>query len=375
VTLVRRCLLALAVATAMHGGVVPGSAASVHAQGWTADMYAGGTRYGALVDRVSATNLIGNIRYQSLHGALGWLSVAAPLDGNAALWTAAGAQHRLRTSRLRRTGLGIDLGASAYGFRGARDAGTGGGASLFALPVATLAAGTAVFELRAGRQQHVHQYPDTNGARGLWEAGARLGIVDGAHGASLDARWLRAPEAAYPHVGVQLASAAGPARVWASAGKWLADGLDDATWSVGASVAIGGTADVWLSVRRDATDPLYLTAARHSWNLGISRRIGSPASPLPAPALAPVIETGHVRFRLPVSAARGGAPSIAGEFSEWKPVAMRREGGHWVLDLPLRSGVYRFSFVSEAGDWFVPEQYPGRFDDGMGGHMAVLVVP
>jgi hypothetical protein len=54
---------------------------------------------------------------------------------------------------------------------------------------------------------------------------------------------------------------------------------------------------------------------------------------------------------------------------------MTRSGGDWVLELPLGSGVYRFAFVTAGGEWFVPDGYPGRIDDDMGGHVAVLVVP
>ena len=31
--------------------------------------------------------------------------------------------------------------------------------------------------------------------------------------------------------------------------------------------------------------------------------------------------------------------------------------------------------VTASGEWFVPDGYPGRIDDGMGGHVAVMVVP
>lgn len=363
----------LALTGAVAGAVAGDGAARVHAQGWTADLYAGSTRYGALVDHVSTTNLIGGVRHQRPSGQT-WFALAAPLDAEAAVWGAAGAQHRPGRTAWR-SGLGADLGASAYGFRGAGDGATGAGATLSLLPHATLRGDVAMVEIRAGRQQHFFHHPDTSGARGLYEAGARAGVERGRHGAWLDARWLRADEAAYPHVGVQATTAAGPARLWASIGRWFADGLDDATWGIGATVGIGAGADVWLSVRHEATDPLYLTASRTSWNVGFSRRLGQAAAPAPAPALAPVMEAGGVRIRLPASAAGIGVPSVAGEFSGWKPLAMRRNGEDWVLDLPLDSGVYRFSFISAAGDWFVPERYPGRMDDGMGGHVAVLVVP
>jgi hypothetical protein len=84
-----------------------------------------------------------------------------------------------------------------------------------------------------------------------------------------------------------------------------------------------------------------------------------------------------VQIRLPQDlVAEGvGSPSVAGEFSEWRPVAMTRAGDEWVLDLPLQSGVYRYAFVDASGEWFVPERYPGRVEDGFGGWVVLLVVP
>jgi hypothetical protein len=45
-----------------------------------------------------------------------------------------------------------------------------------------------------------------------------------------------------------------------------------------------------------------------------------------------------------------------------------------VARLPIASGVYNYAFRSASGEWFVPASTPGRKDDGMGGHVAVLVV-
>ncbi|HEY8485417.1 MAG TPA: hypothetical protein VIL13_12465 [Longimicrobiales bacterium] len=42
--------------------------------------------------------------------------------------------------------------------------------------------------------------------------------------------------------------------------------------------------------------------------------------------------------------------------------------------MKVAPGVYHYAFVTADGKWFVPESVPGRKDDGMGGHVAVLVV-
>ena len=44
------------------------------------------------------------------------------------------------------------------------------------------------------------------------------------------------------------------------------------------------------------------------------------------------------------------------------------------VTVKLDPGVYNYAFVTPAGEWFVPESVAGRKSDGMGGHVAVLVV-
>src|SRR4029453_5635496 len=97
----------------------------------------------------------------------------------------------------------------------------------------------------------------------------------------------------------------------------------------------------------------------------------------PDPLPAPVVSDGRVRISLGEKAVprAEGSVRVAGEFNRWTPQSMTRAGSDWVLDLPLASGVYRFAFVTASGEWFVPEGFPGRIDDDMGGHVAVLVIP
>ena|ERR1051326_3398496 len=68
-------------------------------------------------------------------------------------------------------------------------------------------------------------------------------------------------------------------------------------------------------------------------------------------------------------------PSIAGDFTKWTPVRMKRHGDEWRYSVQLSPGVYRFAFRGADGDWFVPARFPNRTDDEMGGWVAVLIVP
>lgn len=60
---------------------------------------------------------------------------------------------------------------------------------------------------------------------------------------------------------------------------------------------------------------------------------------------------------------------IAGDFSDWKPLSMVRNGeGRWeyVLDpttLPPDTGKVHFKFIDDNGVWFTDEDYPKEVDE------------
>ncbi len=175
----------------------------------------------------------------------------------------------------------------------------------------------------------------------------------------------------HAHAGGTLQYVRGPLHLWGSLGRWVAGGLDGVTWSAGASTAVGPQIDLQLGGRGNAFDPLYLSSTETSFWAGLSLRVGSGRTVRPpVPELAP---DGRAVIRIPARSAKD-TPSIAGDFTGWKPVPMRRQGSHWTYTAKVEPGVYHYAFVAEDGTWFVPESVPGRQADGMGGHVAVLVV-
>jgi len=78
-----------------------------------------------------------------------------------------------------------------------------------------------------------------------------------------------------------------------------------------------------------------------------------------------------VQFRMP------GAKrvAIAGEWNAWQPSALRPLGGDvWEAALLLTRGVYHFNLLVDGSDWVVPNGV-ATVSDGMGGMVAVLIVP
>lgn len=353
------------------------TALPAQAQSWAADLYAGGAQQTALAERAADVNLVGNIRYAGRDDAFLYLSGATPLNADAVEWAAAGLGRRLAW----RPGLGggragLDVAGHAYAYGGGSAPG-GRGGTVHVLPYVGWDTGATSVEVRGGRSEHRFRHDGESYGRGLYEVEVRGGATRGTYAAQLSGRWLADDSTSYPFAGIQLAASVGPARVWGGAGRWMVAGDESTEWSAGAAVEIGTLGQAWAGVRADARDPLYQTGDRTSWNVGFSRPLGRRPGMTILPA--PRVSEGGVVFRLPRAAvppaAAGDAPAVAGEFSDWQPLPMRPGGDAWMLELPMKPGVYRFSFVSAAGEWFVPEGYPGRTDDGMGGWVVVLVVP
>lgn len=114
-------------------------------------------------------------------------------------------------------------------------------------------------------------------------------------------------------------------------------------------------------------DPAGGAGAGLSWTLA---RVGSaPSAPSAAPRVA---ADGGTSFS--VEAPGASSVTLAGDFTEWEEVPLRRGDGAWSATLRVEPGVYRYAFRVD-GAWHVPEGTPGRTTDEWGNPVATLVVP
>lgn len=359
-----RCARAAAVAAVLALG-----APEALGQGWTADVSAGRLVFDPVAASVPTNNLIGALRYEGRRNSWVYGAVAVPLRGEDLLWGSGGAGGRLQRAG-RRVATGIDVAGHGFSFRDRLSDRDGSGATLGAVPFVRTSVGLAYVEGRGGWHGQTLSSAGERISRGVVELGVRAGYggdvrIEG------DWRSVHAAEGTYPFAGVTLLYERSPVQLWGQAGRWFADTLDDAAWAVGATVSVAARSSVWVSLRQEAPDPLYWNSPRRSWTIGFSQRLGRLSSPLvPLPRSA----GGDVIVRLRASDAPPGAISIAGDFNGWRPVPMHREGQEWTVRLRLTPGVYHYAFTSDGGQWFVPSSAPGRRDDGMGGHVAVLLV-
>jgi hypothetical protein len=207
--------------------------------------------------------------------------------------------------------------------------------------------------------------------RALPTADARLSLLFAPVTIRAETRGWADDGATHAYVGGTLQYGRGPLQLWGSLGQWVAGGVSGGVWSAGGSAAIGPQLELQVGGRGNAFDPLYHSSTETSFWAGLSMRVGGARMGRPpVPGRAP---DGRAVIRISARSTKG-TPSIAGDFTGWKPVPMQRQGSHWTYTTQLDPGVYHYAFVGEDGTWFVPESVPGRQDDGMGGHVAVLVV-
>jgi hypothetical protein len=364
----RKAVTTLAVVIVAFGRVD-----AARGQGWAADVSAGRLVYDAVSANVGTSNVIGSLRYDTRSETWVYGAVAAPAGETDPFWAAAGAGGRVTPVRWQsgRASAGADLGAHWFSFHDRVAAESGAGGTLEAIPFVRIDEGLGFVEGRGGWRGQTLSFAGLRDTSGVFEWGARGGYgttvrVEG------DVRWIRASGGIiYPSIGATVVYALPRADVWGQIGKWLATDLDDRVWAVGSAVSLGTRTSVWGSVRQEAPDPLYWNLARRTWTIGLTQRLGR----MPAP-LVPIArsQAGSVVVRVSVVDAPEGVVSIAGDFNNWQPAPMEREGDEWFVSLVLAPGVYHYAFRSANGEWFVPPSTPGRRDDGMGGYLAILVV-
>jgi hypothetical protein len=342
------------------------------AQGLALEFSAGRIVYDPLSASLGTSNVMGTVRFDTPRGGWVYGTGAVPLRDGDPLWTAFGGGGRLTSGTVasRRVRVGADASVHGFFFRDTTAALHGRGGAIEAIPFVSVPAGAAQFEARAGWRGQTLSYGGVSGRRGVFETGGRATVGDRVK-LQADMKWVHAAEGTYPFAGALLAYATTRMQVWGQAGRWLSDTLDEAAWGAGTSVALGAQATLWAAVRHEPPDPLYWNATRRTWSVGVTRRLGR-SMPLLQPASR--TEDGRVWIRIARDETHGDSVAVAGDFNDWSPVPMRREGDDWVIQLQLPPGVYHYAFRTARGAWFVPSSVSGRRDDGMGGHVAVLVV-
>lgn len=372
--------------------LIAGSSTIAHAQELRLEAQAGRIRSALDPSRRDNTTAAAGITFNDPTTAFR-IQAGIPVEPESPYWGSAGAYKRLA---VRKSGflLGADFTGQGYifqdrdapqssplgglfdPFQQSSDKRSGTAFAGQAMPLIGYASGPLELRTRVGTSYYTVSVDNQSHSRTVTLGDIELSIQPTAAFAitPLVRRYQPRNEDASTFAGASAAIAIGRSSVWANAGQWI--GVDTVSsvktaWAAGTTLGVTDRINLTASARHDGFDPLYLAPSQTSWSAGLSLLLGAPSK-----ASMPVTrasDDGLTRIRLPVSSSSGDL-SIAGDFNSWSPQKMRKDGKYWTYEAPLSKGVYQFSFVSADGTFFVPEKYPGRKSDGMGGHVAVLVV-
>jgi hypothetical protein len=123
---------------------------------------------------------------------------------------------------------------------------------------------------------------------------------------------------------------------------------------------------------RAGPDPLLGSPAGTDGGLTLVWEPLARPAPPPLIALQPSGDSTTVLIQLERHDAE--SVSLLGDFSGWEEIAMARRDGRWMTRLSLPPGIYHFGFRVD-GEWYVPDDAPGRVTDDYGQLNATLVVP
>jgi hypothetical protein len=361
------------------GGLLSIDARPAAGQGWAVDLQSGRSVWESVPLGSNGIQAGVGLRH-SAPRRIFQAGLTAPLQSGNMGWGVASLTQRasVRTGRLE---WGVDAAGLLHAQRDPGLDRLGWGVRGDFLPFVGSSLGPTVVEARSGISRYRGALSGETWARSFQQTDLRLSLpLDRAAAVGGEVRQLRNRDETHTWVGGSISVAHGRGAAWGSAGRWIegvTTGQIQGSWGLGVSLALTASTTLWASARSDAFDPFYLSAPRSSWGIGVSRRLGAARSVPAGPGIYPRgtdSKTSGTLVRIPLGSART-PPAVAGDFSGWVPVPMHRNGLWWEAELSLSPGLHHLAFQRADGSWFVPEELPNRRSDGMGGWVAVVVIP
>ena len=152
-------------------------------------------------------------------------------------------------------------------------------------------------------------------------------------------------------------------------------------WGLSASRDLAPTLALVAAAGRAGTDPVTSVPGARYFALGLRLKAGAPA-PVSLPVRPAVDAAAPFRIGPAVAAGReivvqapeAEAVELAGDFTDWKPVTLRRWGpDSWRTLLQVSPGLHRLAIRIDGGEWRAP---PGTrpIESEFGGQVAEVVV-
>jgi hypothetical protein len=209
----------------------------------------------------------------------------------------------------------------------------------------------------------------------LWTKGAdaELQLVGAALALTATAGMHRSRGGDFGRGGVRLVAQRGAFRVRAEAELWDMPEGNEAVGGLSIAIPIGRL-ETRLSAMRTAPDPLTLVEPGTQSGVVLGLRLVSFGAEAPRATVHEVIRPGvPARVRIRVTPPEARTVEVLGDFDDWAPVALARDGGGWSVELDVEPGTHHFGFLVD-GEWWIPEGLQGTVPDEWGRMNATMVV-
>ncbi len=174
--------------------------------------------------------------------------------------------------------------------------------------------------------------------------------------------------------GVQLIAEAGPVTLRADGGRWATPSGGETVGSVSLSIPIGRL-EARVSGGRTAPGPLTLVEAGTQTSVLVGFRIASLGGGSDLTTVHELVRAGRPSWvRIRVDPGDADRVEVMGDFGDWVPVPLVRDGSSWSVELPVEPGLHHFGFLVD-GEWWIPEGLQGTVPDEWGRMNATMVVP
>lgn len=239
----------------------------------------------------------------------------------------------------------------------------------------TVGQGLLVAAARGGVARSKVETPGGSVETDLWSAGGDVELRQPVGDVTLGvgAGGMDGTTGSYATAWLGLEGRVGPASARGEVRGWRTPTEDlEATGSLRISIEVGRSFTGRVAGGRSDPDPLLGTPSGDFVASDVSWRVvvPDPAAGLPVRVVDP--RRGRVAFRLEGEDAERVV--VAGDFSGWSEVPLERRDGTWFVELILDPGLYHYGFLVD-GEWYVPEDAPGRTEDEWGRPTAVFLVP
>jgi hypothetical protein len=214
----------------------------------------------------------------------------------------------------------------------------------------------------------------------LWFAGGgpELRVPVGEASLELGGHLYDSDAGGYGQAFAALSGSVGPAVVGVELRVWDTPFEDEVTGGLTVSLPVSSGWTGYAGGRRSSPDPLLQTAPSARGSFVVGRRLAAfgadgAGEPISLYSVERRGEAGRATVRFRIRRPDAERVELLGDFTGWEPAEMERHDGVWRLELRIRPGVHRFGFRVD-GEWYVPEEAPGRSRDEWGTPSATLVV-